>query len=214
MTFEVLNAIRLSSPRCRFIFLSSAAVYGNPDVLLVKESDALARPLSPYGYHKLQGEIVCDEFSKIYGMNTASVRIFSAYGPGLRRQVIWDIYQKSQNDKHFILQGTGDESRDFIHAIDIANAIGCIATHAPMEGEAYNVANGFEVKIRDLAEMVLSNVSYQGTLEFDGIIPRGVPRNWCSDISKVNRLGFEPVIPLNRGVENFIKWAELENGKS
>jgi len=167
-------------------------------------------PLSPYGYHKLQGELLCSEFSTIYGLSTASVRIFSAYGPGLRRQVIWDICHKALTGSRILLQGTGKESRDFIHASDIANAIACIALNAAMEGEQYNVANGHEVTIHDLAKLILSNLSYSGTIEFDGQVPVGVPDNWCSDINKIKSLGFESAISLEKGIQQFTQWAQAE----
>ena len=151
VTFEILDAVRQYSPNCRTIFLSSAAVYGNPEQLPISESSTPA-PVSPYGFHKLQSEQLCAEFSTIYNLKTASVRIFSAYGPGLRRQVIWDICQKAILNNELILQGTGEESRDFIHALDIANAIDCITNKAEMNGEFYNLATGTEVKIRSLVE--------------------------------------------------------------
>jgi nucleoside-diphosphate-sugar epimerase len=93
----------------------------------------------------------------VYGLATASVRIFSAYGPGLRRQVLWDICQKVITQKTLILQGTGQESRDFIHALDIAKAFRVIACDAPMQGEVYNLASGQEVTVRELATLVLKH---------------------------------------------------------
>jgi len=209
VTFELLNSLRLYSPDCRLIFLSSAAVYGNPKTLPIKE-DADIRPLSPYGFHKLHCELICEEFSSIYGLSTASARIFSAYGAGLRRQVIWDICYKALTQPVVKLQGTGDESRDFIHAEDIANAITCIAQNAPMNGEAYNVANSEEVSIRDLAKLITKNLSFNGTIEFDGKVPVGVPLNWRSDILKLESLGFKPTVSLEKGIKQFKKWATSE----
>ena len=92
LTFELLDALRQNLPECAFILLSSAAVYGNPSRLPVSE-DALLQPVSAYGYHKWQSEMMCAEFANVFGLRTASARVFSAYGPGLRRQVIWDIVQ-------------------------------------------------------------------------------------------------------------------------
>lgn len=209
VTFELLNALRVYSPECRIVLLSSAAVYGNPKTLPIKE-DADIHPLSPYGFHKLQCELMCDEFSSIYGLSTASARIFSAYGPGLRRQVIWDIFYKALTESILKLQGTGEESRDFIHAEDIANAIDCIVQNAPMEGEVYNVANSSEVSIRDLAKRITTSISFNGAIEFDGKVPAGVPVNWQSDISKLESLGFKSSISLDKGIKQFKKWAVSE----
>jgi len=209
LTFELLNALRLNAPHCRFIFLSSAAVYGNPESLPVRESQITA-PLSPYGFHKLQCEQLCLEFSKIYDLSTASLRIFSAYGPGLRRQVLWDICRKLVTQNSLSLQGTGDESRDFIHALDIANAIEVIATAAPMQGEAYNLATGREVTILELANIVLEALELNCQPEFDGVVPPGNPLNWHADISKLTALGFTPTVPFEQGVRTFGSWCRAE----
>lgn len=209
ITFELLNALRLNAPDCRFIFLSSAAVYGNPYSLPIDENHPTV-PLSPYGFHKLQSEQLCQEFSKIYDLPTASMRIFSAYGPGLRRQVLWDICQKAVLGEPVKLQGTGAESRDFVHALDIAHALMVVAISAPMGGEVYNLATGKEVKIVDLASLVLKAVDHQGKLDFDGAVPTGNPLNWRADISKLVSLGFTPSIDLEPGVKSFANWCKAE----
>lgn len=209
LTLEILNALRLDVPNCKFIFLSSAAVYGNPRSLPVSE-DQMPSPVSPYGFHKWQGEQLCREFNKIYGLPTASVRIFSAYGPGLRRQVVWDICQKAIAQKTLTLQGTGKESRDFIHALDIAKAIDIVATCAPMQGEFYNLGTGREVTITDLAAMVLDALGCDWNPAFDGIVPVATPLNWQADITKLNFLGFNPSVPLEQGIKTFANWCRAE----
>ena len=78
-TFKLLDAIKTYSPFCKFINLSSAAVYGNPLSLPIREKDK-AIPISPYGFHKLMSEKICEEFYRFFGIQTCSLRIFSAYG--------------------------------------------------------------------------------------------------------------------------------------
>ncbi|MBD1916315.1 MULTISPECIES: NAD-dependent epimerase/dehydratase family protein [Cyanophyceae] len=209
LTFELLNALRLHAPQCRFILLSSAAVYGNPDSIPISE-DQLTAPISPYGFHKLQCEQICLEFTKLYQVPTAAVRIFSAYGPGLRRQVLWDICQKAIVHHSVQLQGTGQESRDFIHALDIAKALFTIAKAPTMEGETYNLATGREVTIAEIAGLVLETLEYEGRLEFDGKVPTGNPLHWKANISKLQTLGFIPSVALERGVQTFTNWCRAE----
>lgn len=209
LTFEVLNALRLNAPSCRFIFLSSAAVYGNPESLPVSETQSSA-PLSPYGFHKWQCEQLCLEFAKAYSLPTTSLRIFSAYGPGLRRQVVWDICQKAITQNSLTLQGSGRESRDFIHALDIARALMVVATSAPMQGEVYNLGTGREVAIAELASLVLDALEYDGSPKFDGVVPAGTPLNWQADVSKLSALGFTASVPLERGIKTFANWCRAE----
>lgn len=209
LTLEVLNTLRLNAPDCRFIFLSSAAVYGNPSSLPVSEDQPPA-PLSPYGFHKLQGEQLCQEFCRVYGLPTASVRIFSAYGPGLRRQVMWDICHKITTGEPIRLQGTGQESRDFVHALDIARALLIVAQAAPMQGEVYNLATGREVTIGELARLLLMALECDRPLSFDGMVPVGNPLNWQADLRKLQGLGFVPQVPLEQGVKIFANWCRAE----
>jgi UDP-glucose 4-epimerase len=209
LTFELLNALRLSAPDCRFVFLSSAATYGNPENLPIRE-DQPTNPISPYGFHKLQSEQLCQEFSNIYGIPTASLRIFSAYAPGLRRQVLWDICAKVLTQNQVSLQGTGQESRDFVHALDISRALMSVVTAAPMQGEVYNLASGREVTIAELASLIFSALEHQGEPTFDGIVPKGNPLNWCADIQKIQALGFTPRVELEQGVKVFANWCRAE----
>ena len=209
LTFEVLNALRLNVPACRFVFLSSAAVYGNPGSLPIGETQPPA-PISPYGYHKLQCEQLCGEFFKVYGMPAAMVRIFSAYGPGLRRQVIWDICRKAAREQSIVLQGTGRESRDFIHVRDIARALAVIATSAPMEAEAYNLGSGQETTIADLAGLIVTSLDSRCSVTFDGVLPPGTPQNWRADISRIQSLGFSPTISLKEGIAGLVPWYRSE----
>ncbi|KAA0893321.1 NAD-dependent epimerase/dehydratase family protein [Oryzomonas rubra] len=209
LTFEVLEALRLHAPACRFILLSSAAVYGNPQTLPVNEEQP-ASPISPYGFHKWQCEQLCSEFARIYGLKTASVRIFSAYGPGLRRQVLWDMCFKVITGHALKLQGTGRESRDFIHARDVAKALHIVAANAPMQGETYNLASGNETTILELASLVLDALNEGCSPQFDGVIPQGNPVNWQADITKLHALGFTPDIPLKQGIRTFATWCRAE----
>jgi UDP-glucose 4-epimerase len=209
LTFEMLNALRLNAPTCQFIFLSSAAVYGNPASLPISETQSVA-PLSPYGFHKLQCEQLCQEFSKVYNLPTVSLRIFSAYGPGLRRQVLWDICQRAITQNSLVLQGTGQESRDFIHALDVAKALSLIANSSPIYGETYNLGAGREVTIAELSDKVLQALGFNFSPQFDGVVPSGTPLNWQADISKLQALGFTAAVPLEQGIITFANWCRAE----
>jgi UDP-glucose 4-epimerase len=209
LTFELLEALRRYAPRCRFLFLSSAAVYGNPVSLPVAETHKPA-PLSPYGYHKLQCELLCEEFARVFELPTLSVRIFSAYGPGLRRQVVWDICERVLTNGALSLHGTGNESRDFIHAADIARALNRLADFAPCQGEVYNVASGEEVTIAALARAVVIALDAKVEPAFDGTATPGNPLNWRADIGRLRALGFTPGVSLEQGLRGVAAWSRAE----
>jgi UDP-glucose 4-epimerase len=209
LVFELLDALRLHAPDCRFVLLSSAAVYGNPATLPVTEQHAV-QPVSPYGYHKRQAELLCEEFSRIYGLPTVVARIFSAYGPGLRRQVVWDICARALTTGKLALRGTGRESRDFIHAADIAQGLHLLATAVPCTGEIYNLASGCEVRIADLAVTLLGALGSKVQPSFDGTITPGDPVHWRADIAKIAALGFVPSVSIKQGLVAVAEWCAGE----
>jgi UDP-glucose 4-epimerase len=209
LTWEVLDALRRSAPECKFIFLSSAAVYGCPLRLPVKETDPV-NPISPYGAHKLQAELVCREFASLFGIPSASARIFSAYGPGLRRQVVWDLCHQAITRHKIEAQGTGGESRDFMHVKDICEAVALLAEKAPLQGEVYNFGSSEETKISDLSTCIVESLGKECTIHFSGQVPQGTPLNWQADISELTALGFKPQIGIAEGVRSYMDWCKAE----
>lgn len=206
--FHILNAIRRCNPGCKFINLSSAAVYGNPKSLPIIENSVLT-PLSPYGWHKLYSEQICKEFAVFFGLKTLSVRIFSAYGDGLKKQLFWDLNQKLLNttkDKTITLFGTGDETRDFIYISDVLMAIECILVKSDFDGSAINIASGIETKIRDVVELFITLQEIPCKVEFSNQVKIGDPSNWRADITKLKELGFSQQTSIEGGLKNYIQW--------
>jgi UDP-glucose 4-epimerase len=114
------------------------------------------------------------------------------------------------------LRGSGDESRDFIHAVDVARALVLLVECAPSEGEIYNLATGRETSIRELAEVLLAHLGSTITPEFDGYSAPGDPRNWRADIARIQTLGFRPTVALEDGLRGAAVWtlAELRGSSS
>ncbi|HET6992174.1 MAG TPA: NAD-dependent epimerase/dehydratase family protein [Bacteroidia bacterium] len=196
----MLEAIRLNQPLCKFVTMSSAAVYGNPVSLPVAEK-ALCIPLSVYGKNKQEAEKIVTDYHEKSGITTYSLRIFSAYGPGLHKQLFWDIFQKTIKSKHITLFGTGNESRDFIFIDDLMHAIETIVIGDRFSGEAINVSSGVETTIREAAEMFLNYLGNDLTLGFSGEQKPGDPLNWRADISKLKSLGFQSVVDMKQGLK-------------
>lgn len=199
LTKAVLEALRLEHPIARFVFLSSAAVYGNPRQHPVSENADL-EPLSPYGVHKRQTEELCIEYTQKHQLETVVARVFSAYGLGLHRQVIWDLCRAVTLGQPLRFQGTGLESRDFIHGRDVAAAVELLSVTPGIAGEVFNVSTGRETTIRELSSLILSTCHSTRSVEFDGIVPPGTPLNWRADISRIASLGFSPEVKLEDGV--------------
>ena len=200
-----LAAIKKFNPNCKYINLSSAAVYGNPSHLPISESHPL-QPISPYGEHKKEAEEWCHAFYVNYGIKTCSLRIFSAYGPGLKKQLFWDLYQKSLKSNEVQLYGTGAESRDFIYVTDIVRAIECVILKGTFISEIVNVANGIELSIKEVAQTFYNFYNKEIEASFGGETRKGDPVNWVADISKLKAYGFESKVNINDGLKQYVRW--------
>jgi UDP-glucose 4-epimerase len=206
LNYRILNDLRRRSPQTIYIHLSSAAVYGSPNALPINENATIA-PISAYGWHRRLSEIVLEEYAALFGLRTGSLRIFSAFGAGLRRQVIWELAMKAHMavPGPLMLQGYPDDSRDFIHGSDVAAAVATIAECGELTGECYNVAGGKEVCIMDLATLIMRSFGRERKLEFDYVRRSGNPRRWHADITKLRNLSFNPEITLEQGTAEVVE---------
>jgi len=208
--FKLLEAIKKHQPSCSFINLSSAAVYGNPRNLPVKETEP-ANPLSPYGIHKLQAEQICKEFYDFFCIPTCSLRIFSVYGEGQQKQLFWDLYLKANSGKPFTLFGNGDESRDYIHIHDLGIAIEQVVKHSDFKADIVNIANGEEIKIKDAASAFFGIFNHEIIYTFSGESRKGDPVNWKADVHKLKSFGYKPSIDIIKGLTQYYKWVIIRN---
>lgn len=202
--FKILDCIKKFQPRCKYLHISSAAVYGNPIKLPIKETEELS-PLSPYGFHKFMSETICREFHQLFGLSIVIIRPFSVYGNGLKKQLLWDICQKLDINNKIELFGTGMESRDFIHINDLVQIVDLIVLKSSFKCEIFNAGNGKETTIKKVAS-IFESVAYDKEIRFSGESKIGDPLNWEADINKIISLGYSPKVNFEEGVRNYIYW--------
>lgn len=207
--FKLLEAMRIHNKDCKFITMSSAAVYGNPEKLPIT-TDMKMAPVSPYGYHKVFAENICEEYSRFWGLKTCCVRIFSAYGPRLKKQLFWDMYNKFKNNEVIELWGTGKESRDFIYISDLVKAIDIVIKNCPFNADKINLANGKQVTISEVADAFVKALGTNKEVRFNGSERKGDPINWEADITDLTTWGYKPEVSLEQGIKDYITWVEKE----
>ncbi len=205
-TIKILDAIKNYSALSKYIHLSSAAVYGNPESLPIKE-DSILTPISPYGFHKLIAENICSEYSKIFNCKIVILRPFSIYGPGLKKQMFWDWHKKIVDNPQMIeLHGNGGESRDYIYIDDLVEAISMIIEKSNFEGDVYNIASGSETFIKDVARIFFYFDGSVIDYKFNNIVRNGDPLNWRADISKLKSIGYQSTFSLEMGITELKHW--------
>lgn len=203
-TAAVLDHIRTRAPRARLVYASSAAVYGIASRLPIGESDTPA-PVSPYGTHKLAAEMLCAAHARHFGVAVAIVRLFSLYGPPLRKQLLWDACRKlSAGTAEFA--GTGTEIRDWLHARDAARLMAIAADHASTACPVANGASGTGVEIRDVVAELAAVLSPGATFGFSGTRRAGDPAAYVAGMSIAAAWGFRPAIDWRSGVRSYADW--------
>jgi nucleoside-diphosphate-sugar epimerase len=198
-----LESTRRRIPHLRLVYVSSAAVYGEAEELPIKESAPLG-PISPYGVSKLAGESYARVYHHLYGVQALVARPFSVYGPGARKQVVWDLLVKLHQDGEAVLAGTGQETRDYLFVDDLCQALIRIAV-AGEAGQTFNVCSGRETPLADLAARVC-RLAGKPPVRFAGQARPGDPLRWCGDPGRLISIGWQPQVDLDDGLARTLAW--------
>lgn len=204
-TVRLLEAARRGSVD-RFVFASTASVYGPPEYLPIDESHPLGA-VEPYGASKLGADRMVRAYGKTYDLDAVTLRVFNTFGPGQpEHNVVPTILEQALEGDRIEL-GNLSPSRDFSYIGDVVDAFETVLRDETVSG-VYNVGSGRETTIQELAESVVSLVD--GTPEIvskserqrddDVEIPRHV-----ADASKLRSLGWEPEHDVNEGLRKTIE---------
>jgi nucleoside-diphosphate-sugar epimerase len=210
-TLKVLEHAHLVGVE-RFIYASSGCgIYGVDSKMPFEEHDVSMKLYTPYQVTKMLGELYTNYYYNLYHLPIVNARFFNSYGPGevpgKYRNVIPNFFYWSMKKRPLPITGTGDETRDFTFVGDIVNGLLTMAYYEKAIGEAFNLATGREIKIRDLANWVL-----ELTKNDSGII-LAERRDWdkknrlLASIEKARRiLGYNPNMDFKEGLKQVKKW--------
>ncbi len=206
-TANVLDAARKSDVK-KVVFASSAAVYGNPVSVPVSESHP-TNPLSPYGKSKLEAERKVLEYGRLYGVQNCALRLFNVYGKGQNPKsqysgVITKFASAIAGGTQPIIYGDGKQTRDFVHAKDVASAFS-LALASKGCKTPINIASGKETSVIQLLETMCSLAGKKPNPKFmperAGEIKRSV-----ADISLAKKvLNYSPKVGLEEGLKEIVQ---------
>jgi UDP-glucose 4-epimerase len=204
----VLQYAQAHAPKARVVLLSSAALYGNAPAQPQREGDARA-PVSLYGVAKAQAEQLAAYYAHQQGLSATAVRLFSVYGPGLRKQLLWDAMTKfvaagAGAPARFF--GTGQERRDWVHIDDVCRFMAALLALPPTAPFAvYNCA-GFAATTAEVLA-VLASAAGAAPPQFTGQGRAGDPASLVADCSKAERdLQWRPTVPWAQGAASYAAW--------
>lgn len=208
-TIELLDWTRQHSAQAGIVAVSSAAVYGAGHDGVIRETAAL-RPYSPYGHHKRIMEELCRYYGDTYGARVTIARLFSVYGAGLKKQLLWDLCaQLERAPSQILLGGTGEELRDWSHVADVVRALAKIGPLASPKVPTINVGTGQGASVAAIARQLISywsGDSNEPALAFSGVSRLGDPFSLVAAGDVLDGLGFEWEQKLEEGLAEYVAW--------
>jgi len=200
----------------KLLFLGSSCIYPKMAPQPLKEEYLLSGYLEstnqPYAIAKIAGIEMCDSYRVQYGCNFISAMPTNLYGtndnyhpenshvlPALIRRV---VLAKKNKEPTVTIWGTGTPRREFLHVDDLADACFYLLQNNN-KNSLVNIGCGSDISIKELAELIVSEVGFEGKIEFDLTKPDGSPRKLL-DVSKINLLGWKPKIILKEGIRNTV----------
>jgi UDP-glucose 4-epimerase len=204
-TAELLEWLRQESATTRLIVVSSAAVYGSVQQGLLSEESA-CRPCSPYGFHKLVAEHLCASYAGSYGVRATAARLFSVYGHGLKKQLLWDLCMRLSAGGNVELSGTGEELRDWTDVRDVARALALLLESSLDCVSRINIGTGIGTSVKRIAELVCGAWPNATPVNFNGRSRPGDPFSLVADAQRLSQLGFDWRISVEQGVVDYVRW--------
>ena len=202
----------------KFVFASSAAVYGDLEDL-PKREDMAVKPLTPYAVDKYASERYVLNYYHLYGLKTVALRFFNVFGerqdPSSPYSGVLSIFidrirmfQEGKESK-IVIFGDGKQTRDFIYVKDVVKALILVSELEESNGEVYNLGLGKETSLLDILEILKELVPELPPVVFEeerkGDIKRSV-----ADISKIKSIGFKPDYSLEEGLFRLLKYEKVK----
>jgi UDP-glucose 4-epimerase len=205
-TLEVLEYIRLYNPKVHLIYPSSPAVQGVCKDEPINE-EYIGKPESPYGYHKKIAEDFCRSYSNKYNIKIFIIRLFSVYGNGLKKQLLWDACKKfiDAGEEKVEFWGTGKETRDFIHIDDVLKLIQDLIA---IEDKflVINGGTGVKITINEVVFLIRDALGSSKKIIFNQEKNEGNPIYYWASTKKLHTINKLPKINFREGLVGYVKW--------
>jgi len=203
-TVTLMEAMRDVGVR-RVVFISSGAVYGNQPVQPVAESMP-PNPRSPYAVSKLSAEYYVRTIGALWNIETVSLRVFNAYGPGqhippVHTPVIPGFLRQAFENGTIVIHGDGNQSRDYVYVEDVVDAMVAASTAPGIDRLTINVGSGSETSVKEIAKLAVEVTGGNPEIILNPRNEGGLSR-LCADISLArDLLGYHPRTPLVEGLK-------------
>ena len=207
-TVALMEAMRDVGVR-RVVLASSGAVYGDLGEQPLKEF-MTPNPRSPYAVSKLAAEYYVRTIGGLWGIETVSLRIFNAYGPGQHLPashppVVPHYLKQAQRGGTLVVHGDGSQTRDYVYVDDVVSGMVAAATAPNVDGLMINIGSGRETSINELIKCVQDVTGSNAEVIYSSKTSGGVSR-LCADLTLAReKLNYRPSIELEEGLRITLK---------
>ncbi|MCD4823293.1 MAG: SDR family NAD(P)-dependent oxidoreductase [Phycisphaerae bacterium] len=211
-TMNLLDLAVTAEVRPRFIFASSSSVYGNNPKVPFSETDNVDHPISPYAATKKAGELICHSYHHLYDLPVTALRFFTVYGPRQRPDLaIRKFTELIMRDEPIPVFGDGTTSRDYTYIDDIID--GVTAAIDRCEGyEIINLGGKHPISLTDMIATLEKAIGKTAIIDRQPMQAGDVERTFAN-VEKASRLlGYEPKMPFEQGIKQFVDWWKTVNG--
>jgi Nucleoside-diphosphate-sugar epimerases len=203
-TFHLTRWLAEVAPQARLVYPSSGAVYGEA-ACRPHDRTGDCVPISPYGKSKLAAETIVRAAALSDGLAVCIVRLFSVYGPGLRKQLIWDACLRMRHGQADFF-GSGLERRDFVEISDVVDLMWRGAGMASSAAPILDGGTGEGVEVRTVLATLASNFDPHPDVRFLGTPHAGNPLDMIADASAARAIGWVPQVRLESGLRSYVDW--------
>ncbi len=202
-TVTLMEAMRDVGVR-RVVFISSGAVYGDQQTQPLAES-AVPNPRSPYAVSKLAAEYYVRTIGDLWGIETVSLRVFNAYGPGQHLPpshppVIPNFLKQAMRGGTLVVHSEGNQTRDYVFLDDVIAAMIAAATAPGLDNLVINIGSGTETSVRELVRLVLEVTGSRAEVVYNPRTDAGVSRMRADLNLAREKLGYQPRMTLAEGL--------------
>ncbi|MGD6810761.1 MAG: SDR family NAD(P)-dependent oxidoreductase [Candidatus Bathyarchaeia archaeon] len=206
-TINLLSSLANQNPEGQFIFVSSCAVYGDPQNLPTDEKTA-TNPISPYAETKLLGEYYTMGFHQNKLLKTVALRFFNVYGlrQGLNDYsgVITKFIDRIKQNQLLTIYGDGTQTRDFVHVSNIVDALMACLENPNADGQIFNIGTGNPTSIEELAKILIQLSGVSIPISHTTVREGDIKHSYANITKAKNQLNYQPTIQLSTGLQELL----------
>lgn len=196
----------------KFIFASSATVYGDQSVRTALDEELTPNPVSFYAVGKLASERYLELYAKEFGLTTTALRLFNVFGPGqnlanLNQGMVSIFLAQALKQKHVLVKGSADRFRDFVYIDDVVRVFMSALERDNKQFNLCNVCSGQKVTVGEIVAGIRANLPYDVSVEYRGSTRGDIFGQVGCNATLLSEFSLPEFLSFDEGLKRMIAWA-------